>query len=112
MTEESYQECRKVMQKINCLRGLITNAIGEVRKWSNIESSFREKGEETRANGAKKMLDKALEKLDERKKKFSAMNFPDSNITKVATRCKECGTKTTSGIYCGGDMCVSELSTN
>jgi len=108
MTEQSYQECRKVMQKINHLRGLITNAKGEVAKWSNIESSFREKLQESRANGAKKMLDKALIKLNERRHQFAAMKFPDSDITNTPTRCKDCGAKTTTqNVYCGGEICIN-----
>lgn len=109
MTEESYQQCRKVMQKINYLRGLITTAKGEVAKWSNIESSFREKLQESRADGAKKMLEKATTKLNERREKFAAMKFPESDITIEVNRCKECGVKIATGNnYCGECMCEDD----
>lgn len=109
MTEESYQQCRKVMQKINHLRGLITNAKGEVAKWSNIESSFREKMQESRADGAKKMLDKAMVKLSELKEKFTAMKFPDSELSAVklgTVQCEGCGASIRKGnTYCGECLC-------
>ena len=97
------------MQKINHLRGLITASKGEVAKWSNIESSFREKLQESRADGAKKMLEKALVKLKERRDKFSAMKFPDNDIVVEVNRCKECGTKIAVGNnYCGECMCEDD----
>lgn len=110
MTEESYQECRKLMQKINHLRGLITAAKGEVAKWSNIESSFREKMQHSRADGAKKILDTALLKLKERRDKFTAMKFPDSNINNKICRCKDCGVVVKQGDdYCGLGYCINDL---
>lgn len=63
MTEESYQQGRKVMQSANYRRGLITKAKGNVAKWTKIEMSFRSNLQPTRADGAKKMLDRALEEL-------------------------------------------------
>lgn len=80
MTEESYQQCRKLMQSINYQRGLITKAKGEVSKWTKIEMSYRSNLQEEKANGARKMLDFAIVKLEERRARFAAIKFPDSNI--------------------------------
>jgi hypothetical protein len=107
MTEESYQQCRKLMQSINYQRGLITNAKGEVAKWTKIEAVAREQLREAQANGAKKMLDKAMAKLDALRAKFAAVSFPDSNIVTPIARnfCELCGTPIAVGFqYCGGCM--------
>lgn len=94
MTEESYQQCRKVMQTINYRRGMITKSEGEVAKWTKIEASYRDSLQEGRANGAKKCLYKALIRLDEERAKFSALKFPDSDIVKSYTPniCRNCST--------------------
>lgn len=92
MTEESYQQCRKVMQTINYRRGIITKAKGDVAKWTKIEASYRESLQEGRANGAKKCLDKAMIRLEQERAKFAALKFPDSDIIKGYTPsiCKNC----------------------
>lgn len=112
MTEESYQQCRKVMQQINHLRGLISKQKGEVAKWSNIEDSFRKQLKESNADGAKKMLEKALKKLDELRTKFDLMIFPDSNIVvakKKRVQCEGCGSLIAEGnIYCGECLCEDD----
>jgi cell fate (sporulation/competence/biofilm development) regulator YmcA (YheA/YmcA/DUF963 family) len=105
MTEASYQEGRKFMQKVNHLRGKITEQKGQVAKWTKIESSFRENFKPTNADGAKKMLDKAMVKLTEYREKFAAMKFPDSDITEKVYRCIECGAKVpNSDVIC--DTCA------
>jgi len=105
MTEESYQQCRKVMQRINHLRGLITTAKGNVAKWSNIEDSYRKDLKESQADGAKKMLDRSMKKLNELREKFELIKFPDSNIIVVKSKrvqCEGCGTLIEEGnTYCG-----------
>lgn len=80
MTEKSYQAGRKFMQQVNYQRGLITAAKGNVAKWTNIEDTFRQNMQPTRADGANKMLLKAIARLDELREKFSKMEFPDSNL--------------------------------
>lgn len=104
MTEESYQQCRKVMQKINHLRGMITTAKGNVGKWTKIESTFRSNLEDSRADGVKKMLDIHLKKLNDLREKFEMTNFPDSNIVvikKKSVQCEGCGVQ----IDEGNDYC-------
>lgn len=81
MTEESYQLCRKVMQKINYWRGMITKTEGNVAKWTKIEATYKTNLQESRADGAKKMLDIAMKRLNEARERFRQMSFPDSNIT-------------------------------
>jgi hypothetical protein len=93
MTEAAYQAARKVMASANHVRGQITAAEGEVGKWTRIEASHRENLRHSQADGAKKMLDKAISKLGERRAKFAAMTFPDSNLTIQENRCKKCGRK-------------------
>lgn len=83
MTEESFQLARKVMQQANHIRGLITTSEGEVSKWTRIEAVHRENGKETAADGAKKMIQRALKKLDERKQKFADMKFPEDNMKPI-----------------------------
>lgn len=104
MTEDAFQEARKVMQKANYLRGIITNRKGEVAKWTKIEDSFREQLKESQANGAQKMLKIALGKLDEARKKFDALQFPDSNLKvekKKTVQCENCGAQIEEGnTYC------------
>lgn len=79
MTEQSYQECRKIMQSANYLRGRITEAKGEVAKWTNIESSYRDNLQPDRADGAKKILDIAMKRLKEARERFTDIRFPENN---------------------------------
>jgi hypothetical protein len=84
MTEASFQECRKVMQRANYLRGLITKAKGEVAKWTKIEDVHR----------AKKCLERALQKLNGLRQKFDELEFPPHNLTVIPqkkTQCIGCG---------------------
>lgn len=105
MTEESYQQCRKVMKQINHVRGLIAKQKGEVSKWSKIEDVHRHELREGQANGAKKMLEKAMKKLDDLRAKFDLIKFPDSNIVIAKTKsvqCEGCGAAIAEGnTYCG-----------
>jgi len=104
MTEESYQQARKVMQRINHLRGLITKQKGEVAKWSRIEDTYRMQLNESQADGAKKCLVKAQAKLTELLVKFWEMKFPENNIKSVkqeAIQCEWCGNTIDKGsTYC------------
>ena len=93
MTEEAFQAARKVMQRANYIRGLITNAEGSVAKWTKIESSHRENLRPAQADGAKKCIEKALQKLEEVRLKFSQLTFPDVNLKIEQHRCKDCGRK-------------------
>lgn len=105
MTEESYQQGRKFMRQVNHLRGLITKAEGDVAKWKRIQDVHSRECREGQANGTKKILDKAIKKLDELRQKFDLMTFPDSNIVIVKKRsvqCEGCGAAIAEGnTYCG-----------
>lgn len=111
MTEESFQQPRKLMQQANFRRGLITKAEGEVAKWTKIEDSHRRNLNEGSANGAKKCLDKALIRLTEQRQKFADLKFPDSDIVKgYALRlCVTCGVIIAqSESYCGECLCEDD----
>jgi|SRR3989304_8477154 len=109
MTEESYQQGRKFMQSCNYVRGLITKAKGDVSKWTKIEMSYRSDLQHGKADGAKKMLEKALLKLESLRLKFDNMKFPESNIVKVrveSVQCEGCGENIAKGnTYCGECLC-------
>jgi hypothetical protein len=105
MTEESYQQGRKFMRSVNHMRGLITKAKGNVAKWTKIEDAYRKDLKHNQAEGAKKCLDKAIERLDALRIKFEAMKFPESNIViarKKTVQCEGCG----AGIAEGNTYCV------
>lgn len=109
MTEESFQQARKVMQSANCLRGYITKAKGEVAKWTKIEDVHRQELRQSQADGAKKCLDKAIKRLQELRAKFAAMTFPDPNLTIEVNRCTECGCKIAAGnTLCGECACEDD----
>lgn len=109
MTEESYQQCRIVMRKANGQRSLIAKSKGEVAKWTKMEMWHRESLNEGQANGAKKMLEKSLKKLNERRKMFSELKFPDNDIPnrrKEVVQCEGCGNLIAKGnTYCGECLC-------
>lgn len=109
MTEEAFQAARKIMQKANYYRGLITVAKGNVAKWTKIEATYRSDFRETRADGAKKMLDIAMGKLKKRREEFAALKFPESDMVTPVNRCKDCGCKIAEGNeYCGECMCEDD----
>lgn len=93
MTEKSYQEARKVMQKANYMRGLITIAKGNVAKWMAIEDSYRQNLRQGQAEGAKKIVDKYLNILSVKRADFAALVFPDNNLADKPNRCPDCGAK-------------------
>lgn len=100
------------MQQVNHLRGLITKAEGEVAKWTRIQDVHQREGREGQANGTKKILDKAIKKLDDLRLKFDNMKFPDSNIVVVKKRsvqCEGCGAAIAEGnTYCGECLCEED----
>lgn len=77
MTEQQFQECRKIMQQANSLRGYITKAKGEVARWTHIESSCREALKERQADGAKKIILGSIERLNKLRQKFANLKFPE-----------------------------------
>lgn len=112
MTEESFQQCRRVMQKANWLRGRITNAKLNVSKWTKIEDVYKKDLKESQAIGASKMLDKAMTKLEEYRDKFASIKFPDSDIVveKIKkVQCEGCGSLIAEGnTYCGECICEDD----
>lgn len=109
MTEASYQQGRKFMQQVNHIRGLITKAEGDVAKWTKIEDSHRKNLRPEQADGAKKILNRSIKRLDDLRMKFELMEFPASNIVIVKTpkvQCLSCGGLIESGeTFCG--KCLS-----
>ncbi len=112
MTEAAFQEARKVMQKANYLRGIITKYKGEVAKWTKIEDVHRKELREAQANGAKKMLDKSLDRLKGIREKFAALQFPDPDLKvekKETVQCEGCGCQIAKGnTYCGECLCEDD----
>lgn len=80
MTEESYQQARKLMQQLNYLRGLITKQKKAVASWTNIEDVHRRNLKHAQAEGAKKQIQFAIDKLQKLRQMFAAIQFPDSNL--------------------------------
>lgn len=76
MTEAQYQAARKVMQSANYMRGMITKAKGEVAKWTALEDGYRRNLKPGQADGAKKALIKAMERLDKERARFKALQLP------------------------------------
>jgi len=109
MTEKSYQECRKVMQKATWIRGQITKQKGEVAKWSNIEGSLRSDMKHGQADGVAKMLSKAIGKLHDLREQFRKLEFPAHNLSNEVvqkTQCEACGASIATGnTYCGECLC-------
>lgn len=109
MTEESYQQGRKVMQNANYWRGQITIAKGNVAKWTRIEDYYRENMQPSKADGAKKMIEKSMIKLEEYRKTFSIIKFPDNDLQtykKETAQCECCGVLIAKGnTYCGECLC-------
>lgn len=101
------------MQRANYLRGIITKRKGEVAKWTKIEDSHRENLNQSQADGANKMLDIAMKRLDEIRKQFSDLKFPDSDIKPVkvqVSQCEQCGAPVAKGnSYCGECLWKDEL---
>jgi hypothetical protein len=92
MTEESYQQGRKVMASANYRRGMITVAKGQVARWTKIEATYRNNLQPGRAEGARKQLEKAFMKLQEARDKFAEIKFPPSDLPPtVVERCPDCG---------------------
>ena len=80
MTEQQFQETRKVMQRANHLRGLITAAKGEVSKWTAMEDANRRNLKDGQANGCKKQAEKWIGILEERRKKFADIKLPGEDF--------------------------------
>lgn len=80
MTEAQFQEARKVMQSANYRRGIITAAKGDVAKWTKIEDSYRQDLQPGKAEGAKKMLTKAMDRLKQAREKFAEIMLPPEDF--------------------------------
>lgn len=80
MTEKQYQEARKVMQKANWLRGRITEAKGNVAKWTCIEDDHRRNLRTAQADGTKKLINRAIDQLAAWRKKFEDLKLPPEDF--------------------------------
>lgn len=100
------------MRSVNHIRGLITKAEGDVAKWTKIEDSHRRELRPSQADGAKKLLDKAMTRLNVLRLQFDNMKFPDSNIIiarKRSVQCEGCGATIAEGnTYCGECLCEDD----
>lgn len=109
MTEESFQQCRKIMQKANYMRGMITTQKGHVAKWTRMQHANIENMQPEQAAGCEKMLQLYIKKLKEARENFEMLSFPDSNIVKIITesaQCEVCGNKVAKGnSFCGECLC-------
>lgn len=106
MTEGQFQKARKIMASANHTRGLITAAKGNVAKWTAIEDCHRRNLKEAQADGAKKMINKSIERLAVLRKKFADLKFPEDVPDPEPNRCKDCGAKIAEGNnYCGECLC-------
>lgn len=97
MTEYQYQLARKVMQRANYLRGIITTKKGVVAKWVAMEADAKEKMQPTKVEGFKKLTLKAIEALDKAKKDFKDLKLPEEMNAPKIYRCEECGTRVKDG---------------
>lgn len=80
MTEESFQQARKIMKTANWLRGRITAAKDDVIKWTRLEDHYRTGSRPMQADAAKINLEKYIKRLEEARKNFADIKFPDSDI--------------------------------
>lgn len=112
MTEESYQQGRIFMRSVNHMRGLITKAEGNVAKWTRLEDHHRRELQQAQADGAKRQLITALNKLNQLRVQFDNMKYPDSNIVvikKKQVQCEGCGASIAEGnTYCGECLCEED----
>lgn len=100
------------MRSVNHTRGEITMAEGGVAKWTKIEDAHRKNLKQEQAEGAKKMLDKAMKRLAGLREKFASMKFPDSDMKAERTervQCEGCGAAIAKGnTYCGECLCEED----
>lgn len=113
MTEESFQQGRKIMASANYLRGIITKAKANVGKWTKLEDANRRNLKEATADGCKKKLDQAMIRLNEVREKFAAIKFPESDIVikkeGAKAQCQQCGNPVAIGNdYCGECLCEDD----
>lgn len=80
MTEESYQQARKLMQQLNYLRGQITTAKNAVAKWTRLEAVYAATGNMKQEENAKTYLVNAINHLGGLRKMWDAIQFPASNL--------------------------------
>jgi hypothetical protein len=107
MTNAAYEEGKKIMQKASLIRGKITKAKGNVAKWTKIEDVFRRDGNISRADGARKIVLKAIGELNKIKKELIDLKFPDNDLKPIIKQntCKTCGEPIgKSDTYCN-DIC-------
>ena len=104
MTEESYQQARKLMQQANYLRGKITKYKQEVGSWTKLEDWNRRELRPLQADAAKKNLERNMKLLERVKAAFAELKLPDSDLPpspKQVKQCEKCGCEVELGeTYC------------
>ena len=80
MTEETFQKCKQIMQSANLIRGKITSAKNEIKRFTQIEGYYLEKMQPNRAEGARKCILKAQERLKHFQDKFAAIKLPENEL--------------------------------
>lgn len=90
MTEASYQRARKLMQQLNYLRGNITAAKKNVAGWTHAEMVHLNNLEPSKAANAHRMLLAAMDKLNNYKAMFAAIQFPPADLPPEMATAKLC----------------------
>lgn len=90
-------------------RGIITTAKNNVTKWTKLEAANRTNLEHDKADGCKKALGIAMEKLQKARDKFADLKFPENDIPNKkieSVQCEGCGARIAKGnTYCGECLC-------
>jgi hypothetical protein len=83
MTDASYKQAQKLMRQINHLRGQITGAKNEVGRWTKTEMFHRDQLQHDKADGAKKCLIIAMQKLERLRNVYAAIKFPPNDLPEI-----------------------------
>lgn len=82
MTEESFQQCRKIMGSANYVRGLITTAKNNICRLTRLEDGLRRNLKHPQADGISKKILISIQRLEKLRAQFAEMKFPESDIVK------------------------------
>jgi len=82
MTEESFQQCKKIMGSANYVRGLITTAKNNICHLTKLEDGLRRNFKHPQADGIANKIEMGIQRLEKLRAQFAAMKFPESDIVK------------------------------